>query len=64
MGSDLAPNEVYAMAAALIESRDTAIRLALLDELIALDDGSEDTLTVYRAVAMLRAKYEMQSEIK
>ena len=45
-----------------IEARGNATRLALLDELIALDDGSEDTLPVYRAVAMLRAKYTQPVE--
>jgi len=44
------------------EARDNATRLALLDELIALDDGSEDTLPVYRAVAMLRTKYTQPAE--
>jgi hypothetical protein len=43
------------VAAALKEP--IAARLALLDELIALDDASPGALSVYQAVGALREKY-------
>ena len=53
-------------AGLLIRERDNAIReaakLELLDEIIALDDGSDFTMTAYRAVGELRAKYTQPVE--
>lgn len=43
-----------------ISARDTAVANRVLDELIALDDGSTETMPVYRAVALLRARYAQQ----
>ena len=52
-------------AESLIDKRDSAIataaelrgRLAMLDELVALDDSSEFTMRVYQAVRLMREKY-------
>lgn len=49
---------------ALIEQNLSELRQEVLDELIALDDASETTFPVYRAVGILRAKYaEEKSDV-
>lgn len=72
MGSDLAPNEVYAMASTLIEVRDNAVanaaRLAVLDEFVELTfkrfayPHSIGTELAGQVRDILRAKYSHPKE--
>lgn len=55
--SDSYDGEKWDALARLIEADRNAVANAVLDELVALDDGDADTMPVYRAVALLRGKY-------